>query len=278
MSYDYAIVANVMLRREQLIEEAAQQRRVAEARAARKARRKGRVPIRGRMRPAGGFEPAGVAAVRDILPVAAGIVPFALIIGVTMQQTGISELTGLVSAAVLYAGSAQLSALSLLEAGAGIAVVVAAVALVNSRFLVYGAGLEPRFRAQPRWFRWVGPQFIVDQTYALAMNRRDLASSRQFRHYWLAMAGVLGVVYIGAMGVGVLAGPALPEASPLDFVATAVFVGLLAPRIRGARAVVVAVAAAIVSVVGADLPNGLGLGAGVAAGFVVAALLERGRR
>lgn len=220
----------------------------------------------------------GMTAVLDMLPVAAGIVPFALIIGVTIQQTGINEALGLVGGAALYAGSAQLSALSLLDAGAGLAVVVGAVALINARFLVYGAGLEPRFRDQPRWFRWLGPQFIVDQTYALAMGRGDLDTARRFRHYWLAMAAVLGAMFIGAMAVGEALGPVLPAETPVGFVATVVFIALLAPRLRGARPVIVASVAAGVSLLGADWPNGLGLGAGVGAGFVAAALIERTHR
>ncbi|MGH8826032.1 MAG: AzlC family ABC transporter permease [Jiangellaceae bacterium] len=279
MSHDLAVLQYHHLRQQELIEEANRERLIAEARPA---ERRGRnraistiAPLVARVRAA---EHVGLAAARDILPVAASIVPFALIIGVTIQKTGIDELVGVVSGAVLFAGSAQLSALSLLDAGAGLAVVVGAVALVNARFLVYGAGLEPRFRNQPTWFRWLGPQFIVDQTYALAMDRADLTTARRFRHYWLAMAAVLGVIYVASMAAGVLLGPVLPAASPLDFVATAVFIGLLAPRLRGPRSVIVSVVAALVSLFGADLPNGIGLAAGVGAGFAVAALIERTRR
>ncbi|HEU0042876.1 MAG TPA: AzlC family ABC transporter permease, partial [Jiangellaceae bacterium] len=272
MSHDLAVLQIHHLRQQDLTEEANQERWVAEARQAGRPGRRRRNAIASLVARIRAAEHIAVEATRDMLPVAASIVPFALIIGVAIQKTGIDELLGVVSGAVLFAGSAQLSALSLLEAGAGLAVVVGAVALVNARFLVYGAGLEARFRNQPTWFRWLGPQFIVDQTYALAINRTDLDTARRFRHYWLAMAAVLGVIFVASTAAGVLLGPVLPAASPLEFVAPAVFIGLLAPRLRGPRSVIVAVVAALVSLFGADLPNGLGLAAGVGAGFAIAAL------
>jgi predicted branched-subunit amino acid permease len=115
-----------------------------------------------------------LAAVRDIVPVAASVVPFALVIGSAMREIGVSGGVGVLGGGAMYSGSAHLAAVALLGAGAELVMILAAVAVINSRLLVYGAALEPRFRTQPRWFRWLGPHFLVDQTYALATARDDL--------------------------------------------------------------------------------------------------------
>lgn len=105
-------------------------------------------------------------ALRDVLPVLVGIAPFALVI-VSLSQLEMSLWPGLAASALMYGGSAQLAAMNLIAGAADIATILATVAVVNARLLMYGAALEPRFANQPRWFRWLVPQFIVDQTYTV---------------------------------------------------------------------------------------------------------------
>lgn len=214
-------------------------------------------------------------AVRDILPVVLSVMPFAAVIGVTIAQAGrVPDWAGLLAGPLMYGGSAQLAAVSLLDAGAGLATVLSTVVVVNARLTMYGAGIEPRFRRQPWWFRWLGPHFLVDQTFAVALPRDDLDDPARFRRYWLTAGLVLGVGWTATMGAALLLGPAVPAGSALDVAAPALFVGLLVPMLRRPRARRAALVAAVVAVVAAPLPNGGGLLAGAVAG-VVPALLRR---
>lgn len=207
-------------------------------------------------------------AVRDVLPVVLSVLPFAAIVGVTIAQgSGVPAWAGLLSGPVIYAGSSQLAALSLLDTGAGVAAVLLTVAIINARLSMYGAVMEPLFRRQPAWFRWLGPHFIVDQTYAIATARDDLHEPARFRRYWMTVGLALGLGWTAAMAAAVLAGPVIPSDSPLSFAATAVFVGLLTPRLRQQAARRPAVVAAVVALVASPLPNGLGLVLGALAGI-----------
>lgn len=213
------------------------------------------------------------AGVRDILPVVVSAVPFAAVIGVTISQLEtIPAWAGLLSGPLFYAGMAQLAALTLFEGGAGVAAVLVTVAVINARLTMYGAALEPRFRDQPAWFRWLAPHFLVDETYALAQARPELRDPGRFRRYWLTAGFVLGVAWTAAMATAILLGPIIPAASPLDFAATAMFVGLLAARLRERAAHRPALIAAVVAVVAAPLPNGSGLLVAALAGLVPALL------
>lgn len=222
--------------------------------------------------------PGGIVdrdAVRDILPVTFSVMPFAAVIGVTIAQAhAVPAWAGLLAGPMIYAGSAHLAAVSLLDAGAGAATVLATVAIINARLSMYGAVIEPHFRAQPAWFRWLAPHFLVDQTYALATARHDLADPARFRRYWTTAGVVLGVGWTTAMAAALLLGPVIPAHSPLDFAATAVFIGLLAPRLRERVARRPALIAALVALFASPLPNGLGLLAGALAG-IAPALLRR---
>ncbi|HWN26278.1 MAG TPA: AzlC family ABC transporter permease [Actinomycetospora sp.] len=215
------------------------------------------------------------AALRDLAPVMVGLAPFALLIGVTGVRSGVGGGTGVLSSALLLGGSAQLTGLTMLAGGASPLALVAAVTLVNARFLLYAAALEPSFRHQPRWFRWVGPQFVVDPTYAMAARRDDLADPRRFRRYWLAAGVGLATVWVGLTVLGVVLAPVLPESAALDVAAPAMFLAVLVPQLRARPARAGASAAAVTAVVASPLPDGLGLLCGIAAGVLAATLADR---
>src|SRR3954469_8312442 len=151
------------------------------------------------------------AAVADALPIALSVAPFGMLIGVAIAALPGSPAAGLSGAPLLYAGSAHLAAVSLLGRHGSVLAVVATIAVINARFLVYSAGLSPYFARQPSWFRWVAPHFIIDQTYGLVLRRGDLDDPRCFRRYWCAITGVILPIWILSMTAGALLGPVIPD-------------------------------------------------------------------
>lgn len=215
------------------------------------------------------------SAVGDITPMALGVLPFAIVIGVTMGRMDVGLATALTLSFALYGGSVQLAMLSLVDAGSGIAIAALTAALVNARLLLYGAVLAPRFRPQPRWFRFGGPHLIVDQTTAIATARPDLGDPVRFRWYWLIAGTVLSVVWLGGIAIGMGFGPVLPERSPLEVATAALFVAMLVPRLTDRTTAVTALTSAGVSLATAGLPNGLGVLAGIGAGVTLAVVLTK---
>jgi predicted branched-subunit amino acid permease len=218
---------------------------------------------------------AAVAAVRETLPVAASIAPFALVIGATAARVGVPAVADMAAAATVFAGAAHLAALTLLAAGAGALTALGTAVLINARLLLYSASIEPRFRGQPRWFRWLGPALLIDQTYLLVAGRDDLDDPVRFRRYWSVAGGLLLGCWVTTVCLGYVLGPLLPPGSPLDAAAVVVLAGMLAPRLTAPPPAVVAFAALLVAVV---TPGSVGLLAGIVAGVVVGAVLDRGRR
>jgi predicted branched-subunit amino acid permease len=213
-------------------------------------------------------------ALRDIAPMLLGMAPFGLLIGLTVGSHPVGPTAGMTSAALYYGGTGHLAELQMLAAGAGPPAVLAAIIAINSRLLLYGAALAPRFAAHPRWFRWVGALTLVDQTYALSIARPTLAG-RAFRRYWLSLGVAMGLGWLAAHVVGLLAGPVLPAWLPLGIAAPAVLVGLLVPALRTRTGRVAAVVAGTVAAVAAPLPTGVGTVVGAVAGIVAATLVGR---
>lgn len=212
-------------------------------------------------------------ALRDCWPVLLGTAPFGLLMGVTIGHAGLGVALGLGSSALFFGGGGHLAALTLLAAGAGPLAVLAGVVVVNARFALYAAALQPRFRDQPGWFRWLAPHLLIDQTYALAAARPELDAAR-FRRYWLTAGAAVGLVWLGSNLAGLLLGPMLPEHSSLEIAAPALFVGLLVPQLVRRPAVVAAAAAMAVAAVCSALLQGVGLVIGVLAGLLAGALVD----
>jgi predicted branched-subunit amino acid permease len=217
------------------------------------------------------------AAVTDALPMVAGLAPFALLIGVAIGDLSGNPAAGLSGSLLLYAGSAQLSAVSLLDQGASALSIVATIALVNARFLVYSAALAPHFAGQPAWFRWGAPHFIVEPSFGLVSARDDLDDPARFRRYWLTVNAVIGTGWAGMMTVGAIVGPVVPNVAALAFLPTAAFLTMLAPALKDRPAVVAGVAAAVVTVA-VPVPGATRVLIGLVAGAMAGLVAERWSR
>jgi predicted branched-subunit amino acid permease len=203
--------------------------------------------------------------------------PFAFFIGVQIDATPTSHSGALAGSLLLYAGSAHVGVLTLMAQGAGVTSMLLAVLLINSRFMVYSAALSPHFAAQPRWFRFLAPHFVIDQTYALIARRRDLRDKAAFRRYWLTIGSVIGLGWATAMTAGVLVGPAIPRTTAVASVGAWVLLGLLVPMLRG-RAELVAAGTAVLVAMAVDVPAATRVLISIVAGTAVGLAVTRVRR
>ena len=211
------------------------------------------------------------AAFRDIAAVSPGVIPFGVMLGVTVVATAGAP-AALVGAVLVYGGSAQLTTLTVLHAGSGLAVAVLSGALVNARILLYGAALEPRFRDQPLWFKLLAAHYILDQTYLSAIEREEIKGA-DFRRYWAWLGATLLVVWTSAVGLGLLVAPVLPPLPHLALVGTGMFVAMLVPRLVTRQSLIAAGAAVPTALVVVRVLPELGILGGTAAGLAAATAL-----
>jgi len=217
------------------------------------------------------------AAMRDVLAVSPGIVPFGVMLGVTVVTTGTGGFAGVLGAALVFGGSAQLTTIAVLHLGAGLLAAVLSGIVVNARILLYGAALEPWFRHQPLWFRLLGPQLIQDQTYLSASVRSGYGAAG-FRRYWAWLGGVLLAVWTGSVALGLLAAPFLPPLPHLGLVGATLFVAMLVPRLVDRTSLIAAAVAAGTALVVVRVLPDLGILGGTTAGVLAALLARRSHR
>lgn len=217
---------------------------------------------------------------RDMLPMLLGAIPFGIIFGSLAGAAGLDVWQTLGMSALVFAGSAQFIAISLLSAGAGIAVVLLTTFVVNLRHALYSASLQPYVRHLPKRWRMPLAFWLTDEAYAVVVQRYVAKGAGSYGHWYflgaaLAMYGNWQLCTL----VGVLFGQAVPNigAWGLDFAMLATFIGIVVPMLRNRPQVAAALVAAAVALASHGWPYKLGLMAAAASGIVVGVWLEQRR-
>lgn len=210
---------------------------------------------------------------RAMLPWLVGLAPFGLIVGMTAASSN-SVLAGLATGPLIYSGSAQLVAIEMADQGAGVAVIVASVLVINARLILYGASIAPNWRGTSRRYRAAASYLMVEPSYAVGMA--GYAARRGRGHaYYLGAGLTLWVAWHAAMATGAVFGSDVPFDVPL---AQAVPLYLLAELVdvaKGRAAVVAAVTGGAMTVIGQQFPLHTGLLVGVVCAVAVAAVVDR---
>lgn len=214
--------------------------------------------------------PAGRLARRDVLPLALSVFQFGVAIGATIAVSDVDPLAALAGMATLSAGTAQLAAIDLLDAGGGIIFAVMTAVVINVRFVLYGAGFARWFADAPRWQRCTMVFPIVDQSFMLCESRfADHTDLGWRRRYYVAVCSALFVGFAAGQIAGFAIGDLIPEQAGLDLAGPIVFAGLLALATENRATMRAALVAGITVVVAASAPSGLGLPIAAVAGLTI---------
>ena len=216
--------------------------------------------------------------ITDALPLYVPAVPFALVIGLAISESGINVFAGWSGSWLIFGGAAQLTLVSLLGTGAGVLAAIVAALVVNARHLMYSAAMAPTFQLQPRWFRWLGPYMLIDQMFALATIESERSDPHTFRSYYLGAGFTFWTLWQITTAVGIAIGPVVPEEWNLEFAVPLLFIGLIVLGIDKSSKLVAALVGAGVTFLFAGLPNRSGLLVGALAGVIAGTVVERFRR
>jgi predicted branched-subunit amino acid permease len=214
----------------------------------------------------------------DALPLFVPAMPFGLVIGLAITESGMNPFVGWSGSWLIFGGAAQLTLVTLLGTGVAVAAAVGTALVVNARHLMYSAALAPTFQSQPRWFRWLGPYLLIDQLFALTTVRPPDEDPDGFRTYYLAAGATFWVLWLVVVALGLLLGPVVPEEWNLEFAIPILFIGLLVLGIDHWPEMVAALASAGVTYLAAGLPNRTGLLVGAFVGMIAGFTAERIRR
>jgi 4-azaleucine resistance transporter AzlC len=219
--------------------------------------------------------------VRDTIPMLIGAAPLGLIFGTLAVSSGLSSTGAVLMSAVVFAGSSQFIALSLLASGTGVALIVLTTFIVNLRHGLYSANLQPQVSKLPQLWRLPLAFWLTDETFALTHRRYTESDASPFKHwYYLGSCVSMYPNWLLWTVVGILLGRVVAGIANLglEFAMVATFTAIVAPFLRSRPMIASALASAAVALLARGLPYKLGLMLAAVAGVIVGVWFEQGER
>jgi 4-azaleucine resistance transporter AzlC len=162
----------------------------------------------------------------DALPITLSFILFGGIFGTLSMQVGLSPWQSAAMSLIVYAGSAQFTALSMLAEQANWWAIVLATFLLNSRHLLMGLSLSPYYQHLSTKQVNLLAFFLSDEQYAITLNRFQRQGSDI--RYIVAVSLMLYAGWNVGTLLGTIAGRWIPDpaALGLGFSFTAMFLAL----------------------------------------------------
>lgn len=209
-----------------------------------------------------------------ISPLWPGAVAFATAFALIARAAGFTALETQAMSLFVFAGSAQLAAVSLFAGGAGAFPILLTVLVLNLRHVLYGLSLNRLLPARTRLPRPLLAFFLTDEAYGFAIRRSAGNVTRGplgIEPYYIGACISLYSVFVLGTLAGLLFGAVLPDPQriALSFIFPLTFLALLMPFLVSRRAVLVAACAGVSAL-------GLSTVAGSGETFVGATLLAAG--
>ncbi len=208
-----------------------------------------------------------------LAPLWLGVVPFGVAYAITARSAGLSLLEAQALSVLVFAGSAQFSAVGLFATGAGGAEIVLTTLMLNIRHLLYGMSLGREISLTPRE-RPVAAFFLTDEAFGVVAGTRE----RSFPFLLGAELSLFLMWNLATLG-GFLLGAAVPDPEGLgvDLIFPLAFLALLVPLVRTRIDLVVAVGSGVLAFgLARFLPGGVPILLTGIVGSLLGAMMTRG--
>ncbi|RBP48344.1 AzlC family ABC transporter permease [Arenicella xantha] len=183
-----------------------------------------RVPTKARVWP---------RAIADTLPLAIAVIPWGILTGALGLQVGLSALQAQLMSLLVFAGAAQLSAMTLMAGGSSLAAIYASTFVISSRHLLYSVVFRAHVAHLSLAWR-LGIGFVLtDEMFAVSQNHTNRTGA--FSPTFALVSGVtFYVVWNLATLLGIVAGSALTDLDSLglDFAIAATFIAMTFDQLR----------------------------------------------
>jgi len=194
------------------------------------------------------------------VPSLMAMLSWGLVTGIAMSKSVLTMPQAFGMSLLVYAGSSQLAVLPLLAAKLPIWTVLLTAAMVNTRFMIFSAGLVPHFSYHGFWRRVLIGFFNGDLIYLFFM-RRDFPLGHQpgKEAYFWGMAVTAWVGWQLSSLVGIVLASLFPDSWGLELAGTLALIPIMVSAIAGRSTVIAVLVACVVALLGFDLPYRLGL-------------------
>ena len=139
----------------------------------------------------------------ETMPLVIAAFPFGIVFGAMAHTIGLSFAATLGMSAIVYAGSSQFIAISLIAAGTALPVIVMTVFIVNLRQMLYSANLMHQAESWPQPVRAVLAFWLTDETFAAVsdhLNRHPGEPGLRWKRLKFSTFSVAALAACGCAG------------------------------------------------------------------------------
>lgn len=216
-----------------------------------------------------------IKGMRANIPLAISAMAYGGVFGVISGNQGVSWAEMLAMNLLLFAGSAQLVMIEMWHSPIPVLAIGLAVLIINMRYLLIGASLQPVFAGRPLWKKALGMHLVADENWAVTIAaHRNGGATPTF-----LIGG--GLLLVCAWSIATLSGNLLggqivaPERWGLDFAFVAVFAALTMSLWQGKDDLIPWLVAAGLAIIGEQfLPGKLYIALGGFSGGLTAMVME----
>ncbi|MEM9717432.1 MAG: AzlC family ABC transporter permease [Pseudomonadota bacterium] len=214
---------------------------------------------------------------RDCLPFFLMALPFGVLFGAVATELGWNLAQTMVATILVIAGASQFTAVTLWAEGTPVLFVLITALAVNMRMAMYSAALVPHFGKASPWYRAWLAYAIVDQNFALAIQKYEAEPELTWQEkaaYFVGFFCFIAPVWISSTLIGALFGNAIPESFALDFAVPILFIAIFAPLLRSIPNIAAAFVSVVVALTLYWVPYSMGLIFAAVAAMMVGAQTE----
>lgn len=180
-------------------------------------------------------------------PICLGYIPIGIAFGVLARKAGLTPVEIGLMSFIVFAGSAQFIAVSMLASGSGAAAIIATTFIVNLRHLLMSSALAVFLKLETRSKLSLFAYGVTDESFAINYSR--FKSGQWDLNRALVLNHSANLVWFISTVAGGLGGAWIPDgAFGIDYALIAMFICLLVFQLKGRIYVITAVTAGLLAV------------------------------
>jgi len=188
-------------------------------------------------------------AMADTLPLAIAVIPWGILTGALAIQVGLTPLQGQLMSLLVFAGAAQLSAMSLISGAASVGAIFGSTFVISARHLLYSITFREYVLLLPLRWRLAIAFVLTDEMFAVSQShtQRSGAFSPVFA---VASGFTFYAVWNLATLIGIIAGDQFGDLDSLglDFAIAATFIAMTFSELRKIPVLVAVVVSGVLAV------------------------------
>jgi len=212
------------------------------------------------------------------IPLVIAAFPFGVVFGAMAENIDLTALETVGMSAIVFAGSSQFIAVTLLSSAASFPVIVFTIFIVNLRHMLYTASLITRAKKWPQYWRIPLAFWMTDETFAAVSGKLlRQPDTSGLRWFYLGSAIFMYSFWQLSSLTGYLLGQKLPGLADwgLEIAMIVAFIGIVVPVLKARADWACASTAVVMGILSYDWPHQSGLLFSAAVAILVGLLVER---